>query len=193
MHSAPRATIGWQECFLRTYGSPLLQAAVGLQSEHSEVRRRIGRDVERETAVTKHIVRLRQSFGEGGGAEAVARALVYLLRAAPGIDERSFALLRRLRQQHPVIATITLKDFKSLLRGQFLLVHLDEEAAVASIPGLVTGSGLDSAALLEALWRIISAGGEPSPEVVERYHRLETLLGQSEKKATGRQRQRPVE
>jgi pimeloyl-ACP methyl ester carboxylesterase len=182
-----------EECFLRTYGSPLLQAAVGLQSKHSEAHRRIGRDVERETAVTEQIARLRQSFAEGGGAEAVSRALIYLLRAAPGIDERSFALLRYLRRQHPVTAGITLKEFKSLLRSQLLLVHLDEKAAVAAIPGLVTGSGLDSTALLEALWRIISAGGEPSPEVGERYHRLESLLGQVEKKAVGRQRQRPVE
>ncbi len=182
-----------EETFLGLYGSPLLQAALGLRSDHAEARRRIGRDVEREAAVAERIARLRQSFTEGAGPQAITRALIYLLRAAPGIDERSFALLRQLRDLHPATAAPSLAQFKDLVRQQFLLVHLDEEQAVESLPALLRNSDLESAALLDLLRQVVSAGGAPSPEVNRRFRRLETLLEDGGGKSSGRRRLRPVE
>jgi hypothetical protein len=168
----------WVEnVFLQLYGSPLVQAAVGLRSDHAEAHRKIGRDVEREAAIAEQIGKLRSAFGEGGEPEAIARALVYLLRAAPDVDERSFAMMRQLRGLHASVAALSLSDFKVLVRRQYLLIRLDEEQAIASLPALLKRSGADHSSLLALLRQVVSAAGEISPAVAQRLQRLERLFG----------------
>ncbi len=106
----------WVEAmFLQLYGSPLLQKAVGVDTETTAAEDKGDQAAIRQTETSERIRQLRATFKDGADAEAMVRALIYLLRAAPGIDERSFALLRQLRMGQPALATLTLADFKSLL------------------------------------------------------------------------------
>ncbi len=62
--------------FLNAYGSPLLQAMVGLGTTPDETPRRIARDLSREADAAELRSTLEQRFDEGGLEEAVLRALI---------------------------------------------------------------------------------------------------------------------
>src|SRR6185503_19008143 len=64
--------------FFNTYGSPVLQAMVGLRGEGAAPSRRIGRDLAREAAATQAAVHLEQRVDQGGLVEAAVRALIYI-------------------------------------------------------------------------------------------------------------------
>ena len=64
--------------------------------------------------------------------EAGIRALLYIGLRDAFVDERGFALLRRVRAEHK---GIPLAEFKQKLREQFYMLLLDEEGAVRAIPG----------------------------------------------------------
>ena len=61
--------------FFNTYGSPMLQAMVGLRADETSVSRRIARDVAREAAAAQAAAHLEERIDQGGLPEAVgARA-----------------------------------------------------------------------------------------------------------------------
>ena len=66
--------------FLNTYGSPLIQAAVGLMAEPNAVPRHIERDLERESAAAELANALEHRFEAGGADEGALRALLYIRR-----------------------------------------------------------------------------------------------------------------
>ena len=76
--------------FLNTYGSPLLQAMVGLGAQPGAPPRRIERDLVREAAATKLRSGLEHRFDEGGLEEALLRSLIYVRLPAGAADERGF-------------------------------------------------------------------------------------------------------
>ena len=71
----------------------------------------------------------------GGLREALVRALLYVGTARSGADERGFEAIRRIRRAHPEARQLTLAEFKALIREQYLMLLIDEEAALAAIPG----------------------------------------------------------
>jgi hypothetical protein len=86
----------WTETFFTTvYGSPMVQAMVGLRSDDAAARRRIGRDVTREAAARKMAAEIEAHVERGGVYEAVVRALLYIGLGSPhpAVDERAFAVL----------------------------------------------------------------------------------------------------
>jgi hypothetical protein len=62
-------------------------------------------------------------------------------------DERAFNLLRQMRAERG--EGLKLADFKELLRDQFLMLLLDQEEALTSLPKLLAGS--PAAQIREAL------------------------------------------
>ncbi|MDR3514724.1 MAG: DUF3141 domain-containing protein [Azospirillaceae bacterium] len=182
-----------ENAFFAIYGAVPLQAAVGLRAQGSQARRKVGRDVAREQAVAAQMDALRRGFSEGQAPQAIVRALIFVLRAADGIDERSFALLRHVRDRHPEINVLSLAEFKQLVRQQYLLIHLDERHAIETLHTLLEASGMEPAALLDVVWQVASAGGEPSPEVDRRYRHLEALLKGERRKPVTRAPLRSVE
>jgi len=69
----------WTETFFMTvYGSPIVQAMVGLRSDDAAARRRVGRDLTREAAVQKTAAELEAPVERGGLCEAVVRALLHV-------------------------------------------------------------------------------------------------------------------
>ena len=79
--------------FLNTYGSPLLQALVGLGGQQAAPHR-IERDLVREAHEAQLRSELEHRFEVGGLEEAVLRALVYIRLPEGSVDERGFAVLQ---------------------------------------------------------------------------------------------------
>ena len=100
--------------FLNAYGSPLLQAMVGLGGPE-ETPRRIERDLVREAAAAELRSSLERKFEEGGLEEAALRALIYVRLPDGAFDERSFRMLKGIREQRKSNDRITRSQFRDIL------------------------------------------------------------------------------
>jgi hypothetical protein len=165
-----------EKFFLALYGAPLLQALVGLQASDEPPRRHPGIEPERLAFIQQRIAELKSRIGEGGLREATVRSLVYIGMAAKGVDERAFAVLRQIRSENK---GMTLPAFKQLLREQYFSVLLDQEGALAAIPGMLPDDAEQRAKALAAIHKIKSATGEPTGERAERLARIEALFQRS--------------
>jgi hypothetical protein len=162
--------------FLHTYGSPLLQAMVGLAASHVAPHH-VERDLLREARETQLRAELERRFESGGAVEAALRGLVYIRLADGSIDERGFAALRLIRASQPAAERMSLARFKEILREQYLLVRLDEERALAALPQLLVDDEAASKGALAALHRVLAARGVLSDEGARRLARVERLFG----------------
>ncbi|MBV8870780.1 MAG: DUF3141 domain-containing protein [Acetobacteraceae bacterium] len=162
--------------FLSTYGSPLLQAMVGLGSQNPPARRHIERDLVREAAEARLSSELEKRFETGGIVEATIRALIYVRLPEGSADERGFAVLKAIRAAQPAGKQMTMAQLKEVVKEQFLLVSLDEERAVQGIPKLLPGTMEGRRNALDALHRMIAARGELSEGGKRRLSRIEALF-----------------
>jgi hypothetical protein len=163
-----------EQMFLTIYGTPLLQALVGLSASDESPRRRPGIEPERVAFVQRRLAELKARVAEGGMREAAIRSLVYIGMAGPGVDERSFNQLRQMRAKH---GALTLEEFKRVLREQFLALTLDPGGALAAIPKMLPDAGARIKALA-AIRTVASATGEMSGERAARLARIEAMLGE---------------
>src|SRR5882757_3825358 len=124
-----------EKLFLNVYGSPVLQAALGIDPK-SEPSRRREMSAEHRAMLEKRIAELKSRIGDGSLPEAAIRALLYIGSARGMVDERSIEALRRIRNDYGG-ARMTLPDFKMLVREQFFMLLLDPEGALAAIPKLL--------------------------------------------------------
>jgi hypothetical protein len=161
--------------FLMTYGSPLLQALVGLGPQEP-VLRHVERDLTREAAVERVKAQLEHRFTVGHLPEAVLRALVYIRKAEGVIDERGFTALKMIRAAQPVPKRMSLARFKEVLREQFLLVYLDEERAIQTLPALIGDDPVLRKSGIEVLHEVLAATGTESDEGRRRLARIEALF-----------------
>jgi pimeloyl-ACP methyl ester carboxylesterase len=163
--------------FLGVYGSPLLQAMVGLGTEHAPPRRRIDRDLLREADEAKMGVELERRFEVGGLPQAVLRALIYIRMPQRSVDERGFAALQAIRAMQPVNDRMSMADLKACLKEQYLLLRLDEDRAVRAIPRLLPDSEHARRTALDALLQVLGTRGALEEEGQRRLGRVETLFG----------------
>jgi pimeloyl-ACP methyl ester carboxylesterase len=161
--------------FLNVYGSPALQAAVGIDPK-SEPSRRREMSPEHRAMLEKRIAELKSRIDEGGLREAGIRGLLYVGSARGMVDERSLEALRHLRRSDPD-TRMTLGDFKMLVREQFFMLLLDREAALAAIPKLLPENANERRAAFKAIRDVLSASAEISGEVAKRLHRVAELFG----------------
>src|SRR4029079_12005265 len=80
---------------------------------------------------------LRRRIGEGGLKEAAIRGMLYVAVPRAAADERSFAVLRKLRQATPEAQQMPLAELKQLVREQFFMLLLDCPGAIAAIPSML--------------------------------------------------------
>jgi hypothetical protein len=106
--------------------------------------------------------------------EAAIRSLVYIGLAGPGVDERAFNELRRIRAEH---GGLTLEEFKRVLREQFFALLLNRDEALAAIPRMLLADATDRAKVLTAIRGVVSAIGEPTGERANRLAQIEKLFG----------------
>jgi hypothetical protein len=123
--------------FLNAYGSPLIQAAVGLMAEPNAAPRHIERDVERESAAAELATALEHRFEAGGADEGALRALIYIRRPDGAADERGFRMLKIIRDTRKANRLLTRSRFKDMVKEQFQLVLFDEERAIKALPKLL--------------------------------------------------------
>jgi hypothetical protein len=161
--------------FLAIYGSPVLQAAVGVDPQSVPSRRREMDPKHRELQPAR-IAELKSKIGTGGLREASIRALVYVGSVRGMVDERSLEALRRLRHADES-ARVTLAEFKMLVREQFFMLLLDREAALAAIPGLLPANMDERRKAFAALQEVLSASAEISGEAARRLKEVAGLFG----------------
>ncbi|UYN93339.1 MAG: DUF3141 domain-containing protein [Enhydrobacter sp.] len=190
--SAERAMAGWistcwesyrlirdattEAMFLGVYGSPLLQAAVGLEGEPASSGRRAARDLAREADEARLRAELESRYEVGGLPQAVLRALIHVRLPQGGVDERGFSMLQAVRAMQPINKRMTLPELKACLREQYMLLRLDEERAVCAIPRLLPESEAMRRAGLEALHRVLGARDPLDEAGARRLARIEELF-----------------
>jgi pimeloyl-ACP methyl ester carboxylesterase len=161
--------------FLAIYGSPALQAAVGVDPQSAPSRRR-EMDPKHRALLDARVAELKSKIGSGGLREAGIRALLYVGSARGMVDERSLEALRRMRQADES-ARMTLAEFKMLVREQFFMLLLNREAAVAAIPKLLPDNMDERRKAFAAIEEVLSASAGISGEVAKRLRQIAGLFG----------------
>jgi len=124
-----------ETAFHAVYGSPLVQALVGLKASEASPRHRPGVDAVYRAFVANRIEELTRNIAQGGPREAAIRALLYI-RMPEGIaDERGFRLLEHMREETG--SGLSLAAFKAMARNQFFTLLLDERRAIEAIPAML--------------------------------------------------------
>ena len=162
--------------FFNTYGSPIVQAMVGMRADDTSVSRRIGRNVAREAAAKEAAVHLEQAIDQGGLIEAAVRALIYVRLPEGKVDERGFAALKQISAELPAAKRIGLARFKEIVKEQYLILLLDAERAIAALPKLLPGNRRQCEEALALVRRVLAARGALSEEGGRRLERVEALF-----------------
>ncbi|MBR0827584.1 DUF3141 domain-containing protein [Bradyrhizobium manausense] len=161
--------------FLNVYGSPALQAAVGIDPNSAPSRRR-EMSAEHRAMLEKRIADLKARIGEGGLREAALRALLYVGSARGMVDERSIEALRQIRREHGG-TRMTLPQFKMLVREQFFMLLLDRDGALAAIPKLLPDDANLRRGAFEAIREVLSASEDITGERASRLRQVAGLFG----------------
>ena len=162
--------------FFNTYGSPLLQAMVGLRADETSVSRRIGRDVAREAAAKEAAAHLEQSIGPGGLIEAAVRALIYVRLPEGKVDDRGFAALKQISAELPAAKRVGLARFKEIVKEQYLMLLLDAERAITALPKLLPSNRRQCEEALALVRRVLAARGDLPEEGRRRLERIEAMF-----------------
>jgi pimeloyl-ACP methyl ester carboxylesterase len=162
--------------FFNTYGSPALQAMVGLRADETSVSRRIGRDVAREAAAKQAAAHLEQRIDQGGLIEAAVRALIYIRLPEGKVDERGFAALKQISAELPAAKRIGLARFKEIVKEQYLILLLDAERAIAALPKLLRDDRRQCEDAVKLVRRLLAARGALSGEASRRLQRIEAMF-----------------
>jgi hypothetical protein len=173
-----------EQAFLAWYGSPWLQALVGLKADDEGWRRRPAADPEHQKLVEHKIAELRRRITEGSAREALIRGALYVMMPQASADERGFLILRRLRSDLPESKALSLDDFRRIVREQFLMLVLDQQRAVAAIPGMLSADADARRRGLKLIRSIAEARGPLSGETAQRLDELERMLGRDASKAS---------
>ncbi len=136
-----------ERTFMGVYGSPLVQDLAGLGGKDGQPRRHPGVSPEHRRFMEERAAELRSLLQEGGLRVAAIRMLLYVAGAEGGLDERSFALIRKMRAEAG--NAMTLQEFKDITRDQAMMMRLDSAAVLQTMPKLLEGSS--PAAVREAL------------------------------------------
>ncbi len=158
--------------FLGAYGSPLLQAAVGLKPDHSDA----DRPTEHDLARTEMRADLEEGMERGGFLEAGLRALLYVMRGG-GADERQFNALEIIRNNAPRNERVSLSQLKSILRQQAVLLRADESRAMAAIPAMLPDDPGRCKKVIDAITEVAAAKGKLDPEAARRLDEVRNLFG----------------
>jgi pimeloyl-ACP methyl ester carboxylesterase len=162
--------------FFATYGSPILQAMVGLRADEASVSRRIARDEAREASAAQAAAHLNERIDQGGPIEAAMRALIYIRRPDGSVDERGFAAIKEIGAALPAAERVGFERFKEIVKEQYLMLLLDEGRAIAALPRMLQADRRQCEQTLAVLHRVLAARGALSPDASSRLAHVERLL-----------------
>ena len=139
--------------------------------------RRAGENPLQRQLISERIAELNSRIPQGGLREALVRALIYVGAARAGVDERGMAALRRTRIAEDGKPRLTLSAFKAIVREQYFMLLIDQEAALAAIPALLPDDLDLRRKGLAALREILSSREEIAGEVARRLDRMAEIFG----------------
>jgi pimeloyl-ACP methyl ester carboxylesterase len=173
-----------EQLFLSVYGSPLLQATVGLDPSGVRPLRKAGKTALHRELLRMRIAAIKAEMSKGGLREAALRALIYVGLSRGGVDERGVAALRAMRPFEGM-SRLTLAQFKEMAREQYSMLLLDQEGALAAIPKLLPPDADTRRQTLTRLRQILSAAGPISGEAAERFERIAALFALAPESSPG--------
>jgi pimeloyl-ACP methyl ester carboxylesterase len=166
-----------ERMFMTIYGSPTLQAAVGVDPASTAPLRPAPKSLLHRELMQKRIDEIKSRIPHGGLPEAMIRALLFAGMSRAAVDERGFEAVRRIRKAH---GNVSLSEFKATVREQFYMLLLDPEAALAAIPSMLPADLEMRQKAFELIAQVLGARGAPSAEERERMRRVAHLFGVKE-------------
>jgi pimeloyl-ACP methyl ester carboxylesterase len=166
-----------ESTFLWVYGSPLLQAAVGVDPDGERPHRKAGKSSMYGALLQARIEELKSRIDTGGLRECLARGLIYVGMARGGPDERGLAALRRLRAVEDDKPRLTLSEFKTLIREQYFMLLIDQAATLAAIPRLLPPDQETRRGAFIVLCNVLNARGDVIGEAADRLSQVARLFG----------------
>jgi hypothetical protein len=167
-----------ERSFFGIYSSPALQAAVGVDPTSTQPLRRPAKNPMHQELLRKRVAELKSRIPTGSMLEAIVRALLYVGMGRRAVDERGFEIVRRIRQEHE--QSLPLSDFKALVREQFYMLLIDQEAALSAIPAMLPNDRTIRQQALDLIKRVLSARGLFDAEDEARLARIVQLFDLTE-------------
>ena len=132
-----------ERMFLTIYGAPSLQAAAGIDPAENRAPRKAAKNPLHRELMQSRIADLKKRMSAGGVREAMIRGLLYAGMSRAAVDERGFEMVRRIRQENDAVP---LSEFKAMVREQFYMLLIDQDAALADDPRDAAGRSQGEAA-----------------------------------------------
>jgi pimeloyl-ACP methyl ester carboxylesterase len=169
------ASEAWAErTFLAIYGSPTLQAAVGVDPSGTQRPRKASKNPLHRELLQKRITELKSQVAAGGLRAAVVRSLIYVGMNRASVDERGFELARRIREAH---GDMPVAEFKELVRDQFNILLIDQKAALDAIPTMLPTDLESREKAYQLIQQLMLARGELSSDDGDRLKEIARLFG----------------
>ena len=175
-----------ESVFHAVYGSPWLQAWLGLTPGNGRARAKPGTSPDQRAALAAKINELRSTMDQGSELEAAVRALIYIAEGQRFVDARSFEILRRASKAYP---HVTFDLYKAVVHEEWAKLAVDCEAALEALPQLLPADAAERAKLFENIRAIAVAAGDLAPEANRRLCEMEALFNT---KAWAPARERPA-
>jgi pimeloyl-ACP methyl ester carboxylesterase len=163
-----------EEWFHAFYGSPIVQAMVGLKGSDDNPRPKPGDDAAYRILVQQRIEELKTNIIAGGPVEAALRALIYIRMPEGATDARAFNLVRRMREETG--GDMSLGTFKQMLREQFFMLLIDERRALEAIPAMLEKDPGLAAQMEKKLHRVLSVVGLQTSDAKSRLAEMQALF-----------------
>jgi hypothetical protein len=163
-----------ERVFTNAYGSPVLQAALGVDPRATLPLRKAAKSPLHHELMAKRVADLKSKITAGGLREAVIRGLLFAGMGRAAIDERGFETVRRIRGAQ---SDVPLSQFKAIVREQFYLLLIDAEAALQAIPSMLPDDPEVRQRAFNLIMQVLGARGEYSAEDRERIGRIAGAFG----------------
>mgnify|MGYP002040501885 FL=1 len=171
-----------ERTFMSVYGSPLVQDLAGLGGKDGLPRRHPGVSPEHRRFMEERATELRSLLQEGGLRVAAIRMLLYVAGAEGGLDERSFALIRKMRAEAG--NAMTLQEFKGIVRDQAMMMRLDSAAVLQTMPRLLQDAPPDAIReALDTMKHVLEAAEPLNPAARQSLAEMEQIFVTAERAA----------
>jgi hypothetical protein len=178
-----------EKIFLSIYGSPTLQAAVGIPAAAPRTLRKATKSLVHKELLQRRIFEIKSQVSMGGAREAIIRSILYAGLDRRSIDERGFETARRIRQTY---GEMSLSDFKKVVREQFYILLVDERAALDAIPTMLPADREVRIKAFNIVQQVLSARGEFSGDDQGRLKEVSRLFGLDEEEGDALANRRPT-
>jgi len=172
-----------EQSFLAIYGSPALQAVVGIDPTSERAFRQAPRDPLHLRLVQQRVEEMKAKIPSGGIREAIIRSVLFIGMTRESVDERGFETVRQVRGAGHDLPVLPIADFKKLVREQYFMLLLDQDAAVAAIPAMLPSDAETRTRALDLISVLLQSRGALPPEGQARLLRITGLFGAAEPEA----------